>query len=53
MNQDLKRKADKALRTARYADNNNEKQLKELMLKRLQDIDSQLPEGKTAGDLVQ
>jgi hypothetical protein len=53
MNQDLKRKADKALRTSQYAEENNEKQLKELMLKRLSDIDNQLPEGKTAGDLVQ
>lgn len=52
MKQDLKQQADKAIRTAQYAEKNNETKLKNLMRKRLQKIDQQLPEGKTAGDIV-
>ena len=48
----LKQKADKALRTAEYAEQNNKQKLLKLQRKRLQEIDEKLPEGQTAGDIA-
>jgi len=49
----LSKRADKALRTAEWAEENGEKNLLDLQRARIQEIDDQLPDGVTAGDIAQ